>query len=68
MDFSMIETKIELRKLIADEGMTLTDGEIFGKEVYLGKTDSPERWQEIPDAEAERLQKELEDTAEAENA
>jgi hypothetical protein len=56
----MIETKIELRKLIADEGMTLTDGEIFGKEVYLGKTDFPERWQEIPDAEAEKLQKELE--------
>ena len=27
---------IELRKLIASEGMTLTDGETLSKEVYLG--------------------------------
>lgn len=54
----MIQETIELRKLIAEEGMTLYNGESFGKEVYLGKNDSPDNWQEIADAEAQRLQKE----------
>lgn len=52
----MIESIIEIRKLTADEGMTLTNGEAFGKEVYLGKNDSAENWHEITDAEAEELQ------------
>lgn len=52
---------IEIRKLIASEGMTLTNGEAYGKEVYLGKEDSPENWHEIPDEEAERLQREKEE-------
>ena len=34
-------TTIELRKLTASEGMTLTNGEAYGKEVYLGVNDSP---------------------------
>lgn len=55
----MIETKIEIRKLTASEGMTLTNGEAFGKEIYLGKNDSAENWTEITDAEAEELQKEI---------
>ena len=50
-------TTIEIRKLTADEGMTLTNGEAFGKEVYLGKNDSAENWHEITEAEAEELQK-----------
>lgn len=54
----MTQETIELRKLIAEEGMTLYNGESFGKEVYLGKNDSPDNWQEITDAEAQRLQKE----------
>ena len=41
--------------------MTLYNGEAFGKEVYLGANDSPENWQEIPDAEAERIQSEQND-------
>ena len=45
-------------KLIASEGMTLTDGEHFGKEIYLGTGDSAENWHEITDAEAEKLQEE----------
>ena len=44
-------------KLIASDGMTLTNGETYGKEVYLGCNDSADNWQEIPDAEAEELQK-----------
>lgn len=47
---------IEIRKLIASEGMTLTNGEAFSKEVYLGKNDSADNWHEITDAEAESLQ------------
>lgn len=52
---------IEIRKLIASDGMTLTNGEAYGREVYLGKEDSPENWHEIPDEEAERLQREKEE-------
>ena len=47
---------IELRKLTAAEGMTLTNGEAYGKEIYLGKNDSPENWREITDTEAKELQ------------
>lgn len=49
-------TTIELRKLTASEGMTLTNGEAFGKEIYLGCNDKPENWYEITDKEAEELQ------------
>lgn len=52
----MKQETIELRKLTAAEGMTLYNGRAFGKEVYLGKNDSPENWQEITDAEVEVIQ------------
>lgn len=52
----MKQETIELRKLTAAEGMTLYNGTAFGKEVYLGKHDSPENWREITDAEAEEIQ------------
>lgn len=51
----MKQETIELRKLTAAEGMTLYNGEAFGKEVYLGKGDSPENWREISDTEAEAI-------------
>ena len=54
----MTQETIQLRKLTAAEGMTLYNGNAFGKEVYLGKNDSPENWWEITDAEAQRLQEE----------
>ena len=38
---------IELRKLTAAEGMTLTNGEAYGEEIYLGCLDKPENWWEI---------------------
>jgi hypothetical protein len=53
----MITTTIEIRKLTPADGMTLTNGETFSKEVFLGKEDSPDNWHEITDAEAEELQK-----------
>lgn len=49
---------IDLIKLTASEGMTLTNGEAFGKEVYLGCNDSADNWYEITDAQAETLQNE----------
>ena len=56
MEFSVNMTTIELRKLTAGDGMTLTNGDAFGKEIYLGKNDSPDNWREITDREAETLQ------------
>lgn len=38
--------------LKADENMTLTNGETFGKMVYLGFNDSADNWYEITDKEA----------------
>ncbi len=49
---------MELKVLIASEGMVLTNGEAFGKSITLGKNDSPENWYEINEAEYEKLIKE----------
>ena len=54
----MIETTIELIKLTAAEGMVLTNGEAFSKEIYLGKNDSADNWHEITDAEYEKIMEE----------
>ena len=43
--------------LKAEEGMMLTNGETFGKVVYIGKNDDENNWQEITVEEAEALQK-----------
>ena len=53
----MITESIELIKLTASEGMVLTDGEAYGKEIYLGCNDSPDNWSEITDAEYEEIQR-----------
>ncbi len=53
----MIKTTIELIELKASNGMTLTNGEVYGKIIYLGVNDSVDNWHEITDAEAEELQK-----------
>lgn len=50
---------IELRKLTASEGHTLTNGEAYGKEIYLGCNDKPENWYEITEEEAEQIQQAL---------
>ncbi len=49
----MEKTKIELIKIRASDGMTLTNGEVYSKEIYLGINDSTENWNEITDAEYE---------------
>ena len=43
--------------LIADEGEILTDGEIYGRTIYLAKNRSPEEFYEITEAEYEEIQK-----------
>jgi hypothetical protein len=59
----MITEKVTVLK--ADEGMTLTNGEAFGKVVYLGKNDSADNWHEITDEDAEEMQTaELEEVTE----
>lgn len=47
----MIESKIEITKLTASEAHVLTNGEVYGKEIYLGINDRAENWHEITDAE-----------------
>ena len=42
---------IELTKVTASEGMWLTNGETYSKEIYLGCNDSIDNWHEITDAE-----------------
>lgn len=51
---------ININKITADEGMVLTNGEAFSKEVFLGKNDKPENWVEITEAEYEEILKERE--------
>ena len=47
----MITETITRIKLTASEGMTLTDGETYGKEIYLADTEKAENWREITDEE-----------------
>ncbi len=51
----MKKTTIEIIKLTASDDMVLTNGEAYGKEVYLGCNDKPENWQEITVAEYEKV-------------
>ena len=47
----MTTENIQLIKLTAADGMVLTDGTSYGKEVYLGINDTVDRWNEIPESE-----------------
>ena len=47
----MEKITIELIKLTASKGMVLTNGEAYGKEIYLGCNDSPGNWREITESE-----------------
>ena len=44
--------------LIADEGKILTDGEIYGRTIYLANNRSPEEFHEITEAEYEEIREE----------
>ena len=51
----MITEKVTVLK--AEDGKILTNGEAFGKVVYLGRNDSADNWHEITDEEAQKFQK-----------
>ena len=61
----MKTTEIKTIKIEADEGKILTDGEVYGRTIYLAKNRSPEEFHEITEAEYEEIQKQNE--AEADN-
>ena len=61
----MEKTTIKIIKLTASEGHILTNGEAYGKEIYLGCNDKPENWHEITDAEYAEILKEQEEAATA---
>ena len=46
---------IEIKKLIASDGMVLTNGQAYGKTIFLGINDRAENWREITDEEYERI-------------
>lgn len=54
----MIKENITLIKIKASEGMILTNGDVYGREIFLGKGDSPDNWYEITDNEYEKIQEE----------
>lgn len=51
-------------KLTASEGHILTDGENYGKIVYLASGDEGEKWYEITEREYEYKMRELEEKSE----
>lgn len=51
----MITETITTVKLTASEGMVLTDGESFGKEVFLAENADSSKWYEITEAEYETI-------------
>ena len=66
MEFDVRIETIELKKMMASDGMVLTNGEAYGKEVYLGKNDSAENWHEITDEEYKKILEEQEKEINAE--
>lgn len=53
----MKQETITMIKLVATEGMILTNGQAYGKEVFLSNTDSADNWHEITEEEYEEIQK-----------
>lgn len=47
--------QITVNKLIADKGKVLTDGTIYGREIFLGKGRSADEFHEITEAEYDAI-------------
>ena len=58
----MTQETITRIKLIASDGMMLTNGNVIGKEEFLATGDSPENWHEITEAEAQAIMDEMEES------
>lgn len=63
----MKKTIVELTKITASDGMMLTNGETYSKEIYLGCNDSIDNWHEITDAEYEEILKNQEEELKGEH-
>lgn len=44
-----------VEKMVATDGHVLTNGEAYGKVIYLGCDDAAENWREITEEEYERI-------------
>ena len=51
----MKKDSITMFKLTASEGHVLTNGESFGKIIYLASGDEGEKWYEITESEYEKI-------------
>lgn len=54
---------IILQKIVASNGMVLTNGEVYGTEIYLGINDSIVNWYEISESEYKEILKAEEEKA-----
>ena len=51
---------IQIISLEASDGMVLTNGETYSKQIYLGTMDSADNWWEIPESEVpEQIESEI---------
>ena len=58
----LIATESGMKKLVPENGMFLTNGEVIAEgEVWLGKLDSEDNWQEISSEEKEEIENLMED-------
>ena len=58
----LITTESKMKKLVPEDGMFLTNGEIIAEgEVWLGKLDSESNWHEVTPEEKAELEKQIED-------
>ena len=58
----LITTESKMKKLVPEDGMFLTNGEIIAEnEVWLGKLDSESNWREITPEEKAELEKQIEE-------
>lgn len=60
MEIGTITTTV----LTASEGYVLTDGEVYGRVIYLGKDRNPDEFSEITDAEYQEILKKQEEESE----
>jgi hypothetical protein len=54
---------MELKKIIASEGIILTNGETYGKSITLGSNDKQNNWYEITEEEYQKIIEEQEKLA-----